>query len=103
LVATVFSADACFEETRADREQGVELVTMSEQVLTTQHFAARRYDFVDTLHFDLAQAQGHAELSQIAVRTGDFDADGIHVCQLSFVLIQVNFLKRSHNYYGAQI
>jgi hypothetical protein len=103
LVAAIFSRNTCFEKAGANGVQRIELVTISEQVVTPSYFASCGHHLIDTFHFALVQAEGHAELAQIAVGTGDFDTGGTHWNRRTFVLIQVNFLQLLNLYYGAQI
>ena len=73
LVATVFEQDVGLEEAAADGVDRVETFAGAVKMVAAPDAAAGRDQVVEALQFVNAQAEGQAQLAQVAVGTGRLD------------------------------
>ncbi|MBN9341882.1 MAG: hypothetical protein J0H52_17640, partial [Comamonadaceae bacterium] len=80
LIASILGGYAGLEKTRADCVERGEGFAVAEQGAAPLDFAPCRNDVINALQLLVVQAHGHAQLSQIAIGTGNFDGGlKIHV------------------------
>ncbi|MNT78018.1 hypothetical protein D3C72_2172110 [compost metagenome] len=78
LVAPVFGGDTGFEKPCANRVERGKGFAVVKQRAAPLDLAAHGNDVVDALQLVVVQANGHAQLAQVAVGAGDFDGERVH-------------------------
>ena len=90
LIASILGGDAGFEKTCTDCVERGECFTVTEQCAASFDFAPCRDDVINALQLLVVQTHGHAQLSQIAIGTGNFDGGlKIHVDKDQFLALGV--------------
>jgi len=79
LITAVFGGQAGLEEASTDGVERSEFLAVGEQSGTTLDFAACGHQIIEAIDVVFRESHRHAQFTQIAVRTGDFDGLGIHI------------------------
>jgi hypothetical protein len=78
LVTPVFRSDAGLEKTGANGIERSEGLSVAKECGATLDLSSHGHDVINALQLLFVQTYGHAQFSQVAVGTGDFDGLRIH-------------------------